>query len=450
MGLNRRQWLAAVGAGALGAPRLGALEGAGDAPRRDLRITALRATPIALPDPPILAASGCHGPYFLRTLVEVETADGVTGIGETYGGEDVTAAFERVPPIVAGKSAFAYRSFAAEVTKLGAAVYAGVELACLDAVGRATGRRLCEILGGPVRERVEFGSYLFFRYAADHPKLLADPRVADGRGRGDKALDGWGEVRTPEAMAEMAWKFHERWGFRRHKLKAGVLAPDMELEALRAVNARFGGKHPLRIDPNDVWSVPTAVRIGKALAELPLEYYEDPVHGQEAMAEVRKATGLRMSTNSCVTAFEHIAGAIATRPVDVVLCDHHYWGGIPACQALGRLCEALGWGLSQHSNSHAGVTFAAMVHVGACIPQLTFASDTHAPWLVDGADVIAGTPLRIRGGEVEVPAGAGLGVELDRDRVARANEVYRKCGMRRRDDAFTQRLVEPGWKRGAF
>jgi len=455
--MDRREWLAAAGLGAVGAlgmcdSSLAGEDGGPRVPVKGLKITGLRVTPVALPDPPILASSGCHGPYFLRNLIEVETDSGIVGIGETHGGERVTAAIEKSREVVVGQSAFAYRGFAAAVSRLSNGAYAGIELACLDAAGRATGRRVCELLGGPVRERVEFSSYLFFRYASDHPRLLEDPRIADGRGKGEKALDRWGEVRTPEAMAEMAWRFHQRWGFRVHKLKAGVLAPELELDALRAIDARFGGKHPLRIDPNGRWTLETSLRIGKAIASssLPLEYYEDPVNGQEPMAEVRKATGLKMSTNACVTAFAHIPRAVATKPIDIVLCDHHYWGGIPACQALGTLCPALGWGLSQHSNNHAGITMAAMVHLGACTPELTCASDTHYPWLVEGADVIAGANLAFTDGALAVPAGPGLGVDLDRDKLARAHETYRKCGMRERDDAFTQRLVEPGWERKPY
>src|SRR5262249_30750304 len=97
------------------------------------------------------------------------------------------------------------------------------------------------------------------------------------------------------------------------------------------------------------------------------------------------------------------------------------------------------------SNSHAGLTMAAMIHLAASIPQLTLASDTHYPWLVDGADIIEGPRLPIQGGRMAVPSGPGLGVTLDRDKLARAHEGYRKCGMRRRDDATLMRRMELGW-----
>jgi glucarate dehydratase len=106
--------------------------------------------------------------------------------------------------------------------------------------------------------------------------------------------------------------------------------------------------------------------------------------------------------------------------------------------------------MSQHSNNHAGVTMAAMVHVGAVCPQLTVASDTHYPWLPESGDILVGNKLPIRDGKMRVPERPGLGVELDRDKVARANETYRKSGMRERDDAGTMRIVEPGWQRTLF
>jgi glucarate dehydratase len=191
----------------------------------------------------------------------------------------------------------------------------------------------------------------------------------------------------------------------------------------------------------------TALRIGKRLKELPLEYYEDPVRSQHDMAAVRRKTGLTMSTNTCVTRFEHIPAAVENRPVDVVLCDHHGWGGITACQALGEIADVVGWRLSQHSNSHAGVTMAAMIHVGAVVPQITLASDTHYVQLVDDADILVGGKLPIKDGFMDVPKAPGLGVEIDRDQLARAHEIYIKSGIRDRDDAALMRKLEPGWQR---
>lgn len=454
MKLSRRGFSAATLAAAgwmSGTPlaRLSAQHAAGGR-RGDLTIQAVQVTPIAVPDPPLLAASGCHGPYFLRTIVEIVTAEGIHGWGETSGARRTVEELQRAAGRLVGHSALAWRKLTAPPLGLSPRAYAAVEVACLDAIGKACGLRLCELWGGPVREDPEFAAYLFFRYAADDPRLLADPRIVDDRGKGEKALDRWGEVRTPEAMAELAWQFHQRFGFRVHKLKAGVLPPKVEREALAAISARFGGRHAVRIDPNARWSVETAIDIGRDLANLPLEYYEDPVRGQEAMAEVRRRTRLPMSTNMCVVALDDIPPAIRTQPVDVVLADHHYWGGFAGCLALDAMAATLSWKLSQHSNSHTGVSMAAMIHLAALLPQLTLASDTHYPWLVDDAELLVGGKLPIVGGRMRIPPGPGLGIEVDRDRLARAAERYRRCPMRDRDDAATMQLVEPGWKRTLF
>ena len=455
MTVSRREFLtsAAITAGGLSLQRT--VEDAPEITPRGrkpslLRITSVKITPIALPDPPILAASGCHGPYFLRNIVEIRTDGGITGIGETKGGEQRLKSLRKAAKLVIGKNVFAYRAFRKALCRIDNSAYAGIELACLDAAGKATDKRLCELLGGPVREQVEFGAYLFYRFPSDHKQVLSDRRLVDKRGRGDKALDQWGDVRTPEAMAELADGFRKKWGFRVFKLKAGVLKPDVELATIAAMNAKFSGKYPLRIDPNGRWTVKTALRIGKALKKYPLEYYEDPVRGQEAMAEVRRKTGHVMSTNSCVTRFHHIPPALKTGPIDVVLGDHHGWGGIPAFQELGRICDTVGWKLSQHSNNHAGVTMAAMTHVGAVVPELTLASDTHYVQLADGYDIITGGKIPIKAGKIAVPKGPGLGVALDRDKLARAHEVYKKSGMTERDDATTMRRFVPGWKRRLF
>jgi glucarate dehydratase len=458
MTLHRRDWfrfsalgLAAVGSGA-GRDAEGAVgqpEGSAGRGPSPLRITGLKVTPIALPDPPLLASSGCHGPYFLRNVVELTTDEGPVGLGEAPGGTGVTEALEKARAIVVGQSAFGYRRFARELLALGVGCYAGVEMACLDAAGKATGRRLCELLGGPVRDPVEFAAYLFYRYAPDHPVVLADPRmVASDPRKNGRVLGDPGEVRSPEAMADLADTFRRRFGFRVFKLKGGVLAPDAERESLAAMAAKLGPGARLRVDPNARWKIETALRIGKAITGLPLEYYEDPVRGQAAMAEVRSATGLKMSTNMCVTRFTDLAQALRVKPIDYLLADHHYFGGFAGCQALGPVCDAAGWVMSQHSNSHSGLTMAAMIHLAASIPQLTAASDTHYPWLPDDADILDGPKLAIRDGSMSVPTGPGLGVSLDRDKLARAHEVYTQSSMRRRDDAPLMRQIEPGWTGG--
>ncbi len=258
---NRRDALRVMAGGIMGCAvdTLNRAFAAGPA-QPPLTITGLKITPIALPDPPLLAASGCHGPYFLRNVVELRTEAGIVGIGETHGGESVTTALGRAQKVVIGQNAFAYRGFARELQTLGMSCYAGIELACLDACGRATGRRAVRAgrRSGARSGRVRGVSFLPVRRRSSRD-IERSPCWLTARGRGDHALDSWGEVRTPEAMATMAARFRERWGFRVFKLKGGVLAPELEAETLKAMAERLGPAALLRIDPNGRWKTATAI-----------------------------------------------------------------------------------------------------------------------------------------------------------------------------------------------
>jgi glucarate dehydratase len=128
---------------------------------------------------------------------------------------------------------------------------------------------------------------------------------------------------------------------------------------------------------------------------------------------------------------------------DIILADHHYWGGLRASVELGRICSTFGRGLSMHSNSHVGISLAAMTHLAAAVPNLTYAVDTHYPWQSD--EVIVGGRLKIEGGSLAIPDGPGLGVELDREALARLHQTYLECGLTHRDDQIEMQKVEPGW-----
>ncbi len=179
----------------------------------------------------------------------------------------------------------------------------------------------------------------------------------------------------------------------------------MELDALLALRQAFGPKVPLRFDPNAVWKVETAINYGRKMEHL-LEYLEDPVRGQENMALARKELNIPFATNMCTTSFEDIPTSIILGSEDIILSDHHFWGGLRASMNLAQLCETFGRDLSMHSNSHLGISLAAMVHLGAALPQPPYPLDTHYPWQSD--EVIIGGRLSFEDGSVEVPTGAGL------------------------------------------
>ena len=410
-------------------------------------ITEVRVTPIAFRDPPLLNVAGVHEPWALRSIIEVQTADGRTGLGESYGDLQTLANLNKVAPQLVGLDPFDLNGLQRVVyaavggnpdtgalfppagDKARATAVGAFEVALLDLQAQLLDRPLYQVLGGAVRPSVHYSAYLFYKFAR-HKDFTAYPN------------DDWGEVTTPAQMVGEARRMIGEYGFGSIKLKGGVFAPEVEIEALHALRAAFPGM-PLRIDPNGGWSVETTRRIMPQLAANGLlEYLEDPVSTLAEMGEVAKfANGMPLATNMVTIAFGHIPETVRLGAVQVILSDHHYWGGLRATQHLANIGRTFGIGISMHSNSHLGISLAAMTHVGVTIPNLHYACDTHYPWQVD--EVITGGKLKIQGGQLAPPPGPGLGVTLDREQLARLHQNYRDCGVRVRDDAKEMRKHQP-------
>lgn len=414
-------------------------------------------TPIAVVDPPLLNAAGLHAPYALRTIVELVTDDGISGISEIPGNSGIDAALNDSRDLLIGKDVFQLNEirrvlvarFGTETAaQRGEApwdqrklvhIFSAIEVACLDIIGKVTGRPVVDLLGGKMRDRVPFSAYLFYKYEGAGGDLAfgTDP---DARGwaaaRQAAALD-------PAAIVAQAKAMCAEFGFQSIKLKGGVFDPRQEVDAMIALRDAFGPGVPLRIDPNALWRVETAIQYGRKLEPI-LEYLEDPVRGQAAMATVRRTLKTPLATNMCTTSFEEIPGSIALGSEDIILSDHHFWGGLRASITLAGICETFGRGLSMHSNSHLGISLAAMVHLGAALPQLPYALDTHYPWQSD--EVITAGRFTFEEGSVAVPQEPGLGVELDRNALAKLHQNYLDCGLTKRDDEIEMQKVQPGWK----
>ncbi|MGH2561318.1 MAG: enolase C-terminal domain-like protein [Thermomicrobiales bacterium] len=431
-----------------------------------MKIVEMRVTPIAIADPPLLNAAGLHAPYALRTIVELVSEDGLSGAGEAHGGERTLAHFEHAKSAVVGQDAFnlarlwlgvagAFDGATNEehvvpgqfsllpgerASNVALRVYGAIEVAALDLIGKATGRPVCDLLGGRVRDEVPFSAYLFYK------------RPGGGGEGNDVREDEYGEARDPDGVVRQAKAFIDKYGFGSIKLKAGVYDPDEEVQAILAMRDAFGPDVPLRIDPNGAWTVETSIKVGTALAGA-LEYFEDPTPGVAEMSAVRKGLlekgiDMPLATNGIVTSYPDIPPAVAQDAVQVILGDHHYWGGPRAVFELGRLCQTFGIGLSMHSNSHVGVSLLAMTHLGAATPHLAYACDTHYPWQHAADEILAGGRVPIVNGSVRVPDGPGLGAEIDQDSLARGKERYERAGYRKRDDEIEmQKYVDPTWKR---
>ncbi|MEM8556347.1 MAG: enolase C-terminal domain-like protein [Bacteroidota bacterium] len=385
-----------------------------------MKITDLHATTVTVPlEAPLRHANGAHWGRFVRTIVEVETDEGLVGLGEMGGGgESAEAAFRGLKPYLVGHDPMQLEALFWKICNPTASLYnnrlqlhAAIEFACIDLIGKKLGVRACDLLGGAVRERVPFASYLFFRYPSD----------TNGRAQ----TNGQGGEDSPERMVRHARDLVERYGFTSHKLKAGVFAPDHEIEVFRALAEALPG-HRLRIDPNAAWSVEESIRVGRAIEDLNNDYFEDPTWGLEGMRRVREAVRIPTATNTVVTNFEQLAASIRTSAVDVILLDTTFWGGLRQAWKAGVVCNTFQHGVAVHSSGELGIQLATMLHLGAALPNLTFAADAHYHHLTD--DVIAGGKLAYKDGHIAVPTGPGLGVTLDRDKLAEYAELYRKLG----------------------
>jgi glucarate dehydratase len=431
-----------------------------------MKISALKLHSIAIADPPLRSSYGLHAPWALRTIVELETDDGLTGISETYGGDGPRAALEEAREHLIGMDPFRlaglYLQMNRERDKGGDVpggrsqawlvpgenpldrhnrTFAAIEIACLDIIGKAVNRPVCDVIGGRVRDAVPFSAYLFYKH---------------GGGGGDGGYeDKYGEVLDAASTVRECRQMIDEYGFREIKLKGGVLEPALEIETIKALRDAFGSAVPLRIDPNCAWSVDTSVAVGESLRQELAGggYLEDPCATLDGMGEVRRRLlandiDTPLASNVAVTSFSDVPRARDLDAVQIVLSDPHYWGGMRQVQYLSHLCQTLGMGLSMHSNSHLGISMMAMTHVAAACPNLTYACDTHYPWQTEKDEVIVGGRVRFREGSIAISDKPGLGVELDYDQLARGRERYDRIPLRKRDDeAEMRKHVDPNWKR---
>lgn len=390
-----------------------------------MKIVDIRATTVTVPlEAPLRHSNGAHWGRFVRTIVEVEADNGLIGLGELGGGgESAEAAIRGLREYLVGHDPFALEALRFAIANPTASLYnnrtqllAAVEFACLDLIGQHLDVPVYDLLGGKLRDRVPFASYLFFRLAS---------------------ASGDGEVRTPEQLVAHARELRDAHGFTVHKLKGGVFPPGYELECYRALASAWP-EDRFRYDPNGSMSVAEARRFGQAIRDLPNEYFEDPTWGLNGMRQLRDL-GIPLATNTVVVNFEQLATNVRDPAVDVILLDTTFWGGIRPCVKAAAVCETFQLGVAVHSSGELGIQLATMLHLGAVLPNLTYAADAHYHHLRD--DVIVGGKMPYVDGTIAVPDGPGLGVRLDRERVARYAELYRELG----GYPYDRDPARPGW-----
>lgn len=389
-----------------------------------MKIVDIRVRCVAIPlNAQLRHNTGVHPGYFLRTILELITDEGITGLGEVGGG-DQRGALMKLKPRIVGMDPFHLELIKLKVLRSiyylsNARLYAAIEMACLDIQGKASGRPMCDLLGGKVRDSIPFIAYLFWRY--DRP--------------------GGGHDEHPEDMADLCEQLKDELGVKAMKLKAGVMSPKKEARVLEICRDRLGDDFGLRIDPNGGWSVATAVQIGKRLEPLNIEYFEDPAWGLEGNASVRKQVRIPVATNMYPNKFDDLGPAIRSGAVDIVLTDLHYWEGPRGVKDMCAVCNTFNMGVAMHSGAEFGIELAAMIHTACTIPTMTFAGDAHYHYLTD--DIIQGGLMKYEDGCIKVPEGPGLGVALDEDKMKKYEKYFEEKGDYYA--RFHQDPYRPGW-----
>lgn len=366
-----------------------------------MNITNVLATCVALPLRATLRHSaGAHPGYFVRNIIEVTTDAGLSGWGEVGFG-DQRQALSNLGERLSGVSPWDLETVKRRVlSKVHYArdvrLYGAIEMACLDIQGKATGRSVAELLGGILRASVPAAAYLFWR-----------------------DVDS-----TPDSVADQGLELVDSLGVGTLKLKAGVADPSADADVLESIRSRCPSCR-LRLDPNGSWPVHTAVRIGRRLEELELEWFEDPAAGIEGNAAVRQALRIAVATNMAPARWADLAPGVRLGACDVILGDVHYWEGIRGVRSLSDACQAFGLGLTVHSNTESGLGLAAMLQLAASLPHLPFAIDSHYHHVT--ADVLQ-EPFKYEQGAIALPPGPGLGVEVDRGKLQNGARLFAEVG----------------------
>ena len=343
-----------------------------------------------------------------KLVLRVETDAGITGLGETIATPSVSAFAASMTQAALGRDPRQLNRMRREMAPAllnfsqgrdGWIAYAALDMACLDILGKSLGVPLCNLFGGRLRDVVAVAGCI---------GAVPGERDTDSQA----ARSFMADLANAARYAEHVAGFVARCGFTTLKLKCMGLDPAWDVAAVRDT---VGDYVRLRADWNGALSFPDALALGRDLAPLRLEYLEDPVSGLDALARLRRGLCQPLATNMAVDEIADIAPAFRLGAIDVLLADTYCWGGIQAVRDLSGVAEALGLDLVLHSWFELGIATAANLHLAAAEAFAPRAMDTTLH-LFEG-DIVAGAPFQIANGMLAVPTGAGLGVDLDMERL---------------------------------
>lgn len=377
-----------------------------------MKITAVRATPLAVPFKETHVT--WTGNYSAKStlLIEIETDAGIVGLGEAPGiplPEIVALIVQEFRAFLIGRDPFAINTFHREA--LGSQAKAGlvamtwkafrnvvnnalggIDMALWDIVGKVTGQPLHRLLGGAVRDRVD--------------------------------MFAWIHRKDRSAMIEDALEF-KRLGFRAFYMKIG-LGRERDLGDLRALREALGPEALVRGDANGAWTPAQAIQHIRDLAEVDLDWIEQPVTEADldGFERVSRVSPVPLCIDQGANTGELVANAIQRRLADVVCSDVHRVGSMLGFRTMAAMAELANIQVCRHAGPEFGISATAHLHLMSTIPNATLGNQTYATTIAD--DIVNEPISEFAEGCLQVPDGPGIGVTLNRDKVTHYAQMYQE------------------------
>jgi D-arabinonate dehydratase/D-galactarolactone cycloisomerase len=269
---------------------------------------------------------------------------------------------------------------------------AGADIALWDLAGQAAGAPISTLLGGRIRESVRVYASGIPSLPLEAPDEAIAELVAEARGLRDAGYTG----------VKMA-------------IGRGVRG---DLRAVRAIRDALGPSFAVYVDAAGVYSRADALRLGQALEELDIGFFEMPIPPEdvEGYAELARALAIPIALDSIMTRHETVE-LIRNRAIDIVQPDVCRAGGITECRRIAELADCFGLAYQPHVSIGSAIHVAASAHLAVAMPN----SIVCEYWIGEnpiGASVAA-TPAQLRDGYLHAPSGAGLGIGLNADALLR-------------------------------
>ena len=373
-----------------------------------MKIRKITATPVNLRlDAPYLWVFG-ELPGFSPTIVEVETDEGLTGLGEAPTPAAVRITTESLAPALIGRDAFdiagaehvclPYWTGVQSINdRTRIMAFGAIEMALWDLRGKAWNQPLYQLLGGGVRKDIPFTDYFSLR--------------GDGAVKGEK---------TPEAVADYCQSLHVEHGTTFFEGKFSTAEPKFSLKMIEAIRTRLGDDVMIRIDSNQAYSLATARQLARPLQDLGIRNWEDPVATIEDMRELRRHCSIPFSTHNV-----DIARAGEWRVPDAIVSNPTVLGGIGRLVRFIGACEHLGLDYWCYSGD-SGIGSAAYLHLCAALSWIR--EPNQSLFRMQMADVIEEGPFAPKSNVVRVPEGPGLGVTLSREKLSACHQDFLNRG----------------------